>query len=156
MLSPKTQYNLLNAKSYFEEHLSVGDYYSEGERVGGSWFGKGADALGLRGAVGADDFLKLCDNLDPRTGESLTVRQKTTRRELDENGREREVANRRVFYDFTLSPPKSVSIVALLGGDDRILRAHDRATRIALTELEKFAATRVHSGSDISDRATAN
>jgi conjugative relaxase-like TrwC/TraI family protein len=156
MLSPKTQYNLRNAKSYFEEHLSVGDYYSEGERIGGDWFGKAAKSLGLHGAVGADDFLKLCDNLDPRTGESLTVRQKTTRRELDENGREREVANRRVFYDFTLSPPKSVSIVALLGGDDRILRAHDRATRIALTELEKFAATRVHSGPDISDRATAN
>ncbi len=84
MLSPKTQYNLRNAKSYFEEHLSVGDYYSEGERVGGNWFGKGAESLGLCGAVGADDFLTLCDNLDPRTGESLTVRQKTTRRELDE------------------------------------------------------------------------
>jgi len=156
MLSPKTQYNLRNAKSYFEEHLSVGDYYSEGERVRGDWFGKGAESLDLRGAVGADDFLSLCDNLNPQTGESLTVRQKTTRRELDENGREREVANRRVFYDFTLSPPKSVSIVALLGGDDRIIRAHDRATRIALEELEKFAATRVHSGRDISDRATAN
>jgi conjugative relaxase-like TrwC/TraI family protein len=156
MLSPKTQYNLRNAKSYFEEHLSVGDYYSEVERIGGHWFGKGAHSLGLRGVVGADDFLKLCDNLDPRTGESLTVRQKTTRTELDDNGREREVANRRVFYDFTLSPPKSVSIVALLGGDNRILRAHDRATRIALAELEKFAATRVHSGRDISDRATSN
>jgi conjugative relaxase-like TrwC/TraI family protein len=156
MLSPKTQYNLRNAKSYFEEHLSVGDYYSEGERIGGDWFGKGAESLGLGGMVEADDFVKLCDNLDPRTGESLTVRQKTTRRERDERGDEREVANRRVFYDFTLSPPKSVSIVALLGGDDRILRAHDRATRIALAELEKFAATRVHSGGDISDRATSN
>jgi len=156
MLSPKTQYNLRNAKSYFEEHLSVGDYYSEGERIGGRWFGKAAKSLGLRGVVGADDFLRLCDNLDPRTGESLTVRQKTTRTELDEAGREREVANRRVFYDFTLSPPKSVSIVALLGGDERVLRAHDRATRIALAELEKFAATRVHSGREISDRATSN
>jgi hypothetical protein len=26
MLSPKTQYNLKNAKEYFEEHLCVGDY----------------------------------------------------------------------------------------------------------------------------------
>ena len=156
MLSPKTQYNLRNAKSYFEEHLSVGDYYSEGERIGGHWFGKAAKSLGLCGLVGAEDFLKLCDNLDPRTGESLTVRQKTTRKELDVAGREREIANRRVFYDFTLSPPKSVSIVALLGGDDRVLRAHDRATRIALVELEKFAATRVHSGREISDRGTSN
>jgi conjugative relaxase-like TrwC/TraI family protein len=156
MLSPKTQYSLTNAKSYFEEHLSVGDYYSEGERVGGEWFGKGAELLGLSGAVKSAEFLSLCDNLDPRTGRSLTVRQKTTRREEDADGSAREVANRRVFYDFTLSPPKSVSIVALVGGDNRIVKAHDHATRVALGELEKFAATRVRSAGASSDRATSN
>jgi conjugative relaxase-like TrwC/TraI family protein len=52
-------------------------------------------------------------------------------------------ANRRVFYDFTLSPPKSVSIVALVAGDGRVERAHERATVSALRELEKFAAARV-------------
>jgi hypothetical protein len=46
VLSPKTQYNLRKAKRYFEEHLLVGDYYNEGERVGGDWFGKGAEFLG--------------------------------------------------------------------------------------------------------------
>ena len=40
MLSPKTQTNLKNAKGYFEEHLSVGDYYSENERVRGEWAGE--------------------------------------------------------------------------------------------------------------------
>jgi len=30
MLSPKTQTHLGNAKTYLEEHLTVGDYYSEG------------------------------------------------------------------------------------------------------------------------------
>ena len=30
MLSPKTQKNLTNAKAYFAEHLSVGDYYDGG------------------------------------------------------------------------------------------------------------------------------
>lgn len=156
MLSPKTQYNLRNAKSYFEEHLSVGDYYSEGERVAGEWLGKGAELLGLSGEVKAADFLRLCDNLDPRTGESLTVRHKTKRRELSDDGHAREIANRRVFYDFTLSPPKSVSIVALLAGDGRIVGAHDRATRAALVELEKFAATRVRGGGANADRLTAN
>jgi len=33
MLTPKVQYNLTTAKTYFAEHLSVGDYYTEGERV---------------------------------------------------------------------------------------------------------------------------
>ena len=51
MLSPKTQYNLKNAKEYFEEHLCVGDYYSEGEHVAGQWIGKGAEMLALRGRV---------------------------------------------------------------------------------------------------------
>jgi len=46
VLSPKTRYNLRKAKNYFEEHLLVGDYYSEGERVGGDWFAKGAEFLG--------------------------------------------------------------------------------------------------------------
>ncbi|MEO8354158.1 MAG: relaxase domain-containing protein, partial [Chthoniobacteraceae bacterium] len=58
MLSPKTQYNLKNAKEYFEEHLCVGDYYSEGEHVTGHWIGKGAEMLGLRGRVERDEFLR--------------------------------------------------------------------------------------------------
>jgi hypothetical protein len=33
VLSPKTQTNLKNAKSYFEEHLAIGDYYTEAEQV---------------------------------------------------------------------------------------------------------------------------
>src|ERR1017187_4697288 len=31
MLTAKTQYNLTNAREYFEEHLCVGDYYDEGQ-----------------------------------------------------------------------------------------------------------------------------
>jgi len=156
MLSPKTQYNLKNAQEYFEEHLCAGDYYSEGQRIRGQWFGKGAKALGLRGDVGRNEFLALCENHHPQTGESLTQRRKTLRRESDENGDERNAANRRVFYDFTLSPPKSVSIVALAGGDERIIEAHGRAVSVAMGELEQFAATRVRRGGSLSDRETGN
>ena len=156
MLSPKTQYNLKNAREYFEEHLCAGDYFSEGQRIRGQWFGKGAEALGLRGDVGRDEFLALCENHHPQTGESLTQRRKNLRHELDENGDERNVANRRVFYDFTLSPPKSVSIAALAGGDGRIIEAHGRAVCIAMGELEQFAATRVRRGGGFSDRETGN
>jgi hypothetical protein len=35
VVTAKTQYNLANAKEYFEEHLCVGDYYDEGQRVSG-------------------------------------------------------------------------------------------------------------------------
>lgn len=156
MLSPKTQCSLANAKEYFEEHLSAGDYYSEGEKISGHWVGKGAEHLELSGTVTPDDFLKLCDNLDPRTGKRLTQRLKTTRTEHNADGDLHTTANRRVFYDFTISPPKSVSVIALAGNDPRIIVAHDHAVRVALQEIENFAATRVHRGKGISDRNTAN
>ena len=123
MLAPKAQYNLGDAKKYFKEHLVVGDYYAEGQTVPGQWFGQGAAELGLNGITTADEFTRLCDNLHPQTGERLTLRQKTTRTEMGANGKERETANRRVFYDFTFSPPKSVSIAALVGDDARIVEA---------------------------------
>jgi conjugative relaxase-like TrwC/TraI family protein len=60
------------------------------------------------------------------------------------------------FYDFTFSPPKSVSIVALVGGDQRIVAAHNDAVKVALKELEPFAAARVRSKKSNSDRRTNN
>jgi conjugative relaxase-like TrwC/TraI family protein len=52
------------------------------------------------------------------------------------------VANKRVLYDWTISPPKSVSLVALFQ-DSRIIAAHNRAVKATLRELETFAETRV-------------
>jgi conjugative relaxase-like TrwC/TraI family protein len=151
VLSPKTQTNLKNAKGYFEEHLSVGDYYTENERVHGEWLGKGAELLGLSGTVTRDQFLALCENQYPASRELLTQRRNTTRKDIAG-----EVANRRVFYDFTFSPPKSVSIAALVGGDQRIVAAHNDAVKVALKELEQFAAARVRSNKNNSDRRTSN
>src|SRR5258708_21445522 len=85
VVTAKTQYNLKNAREYFDEHLCVGDYYNEGQRVAGEWAGLGAERLGLSGKVRADDFLRLCENQDPATGETLTHRLNTTRTEDGEN-----------------------------------------------------------------------
>src|SRR3984885_5524001 len=59
MVTAKTQYNIQDAREYFEEHLCVGDYYDEGQRVAGEWFGIGGERLGLAGKVRSDDFLRL-------------------------------------------------------------------------------------------------
>ena len=147
MLTAKAQYDLANAEKYFKEHLSLGDhhaggdYYSQSKQIMGQWFGVAAAQLKLRGEVKLNDFLKLCRNVNPRNDELLTQRLR---------------ANRRVFYDFTLSPPKSVSIVALVCGDNRIERAHERATFSALRELEQFAAARVRKFGASTYRNTAN
>jgi conjugative relaxase-like TrwC/TraI family protein len=154
MLSPNTQTNLKNAQSYFEEHLAVGDYYSEGEQVTCEWIGAGAARLELGAVVGKDEFLKLCENRHPQTGERLTQRLNDSRR--NSNGSEGGTANRRVFFDFTFSPPKSVSVAALVFGDARIVGAHRVAVRHAVKELERFAATRVRQSGSNADRVTGN
>lgn len=147
MLTAKAQYDLANAEKYFREHLSLGDhhadrdYYSQGKHVMGQWFGLAAERLKLRGDVKLGEFLKLCRNANPQNDELLTQRLRT---------------NRRVFYDFTLSPPKSVSIVALVCEDNRVEQAHERATMSALRELEKFAAARVRIGGASNYRNTSN
>lgn len=156
MLSPKTQYNLRNAKEYFEEHLSIGDYYAEGQSIGGQWFGKLAASIGLTGRVTRDDFINLCEGTEPRSGCPLTERKKAVRRERNDDGEEMTVANRRVFYDFTLSPPKSYSVLALIGGDERLRELHRQAVKTAMAELEPFTACQVHKGRDHSERLTGN
>jgi len=120
----KAQTNVRNARAYFREHLTVGDYYCERQAVPGEWLGQGAGLLGLSGKVGEKAFLSLCNGRHPETGERLMQRLNSTRRE-----RNRIAANRRVFFDFTISPPKSVSVLALCQ-DARIVELHNAAGRV--------------------------
>ena len=156
MLTMKAQYSLRNAESYFREHLGVGDYYMKGQTVSGQWFGDGAKALGLSGITTEKDFLNLCQNIHPQTEEQLTPRLNSKRVRVDKDGNVHESANRRVFYDFTLSPPKSVSIAALVGNDQRIIEAHDEAVQVAMRELQIYAATRVRKQNQYAHRVTGN
>jgi conjugative relaxase-like TrwC/TraI family protein len=156
MLTMKTQYSLKNAESYFREHLGVGDYYMEGQSVSGQWFGQGARALGLSGVTTEKEFLNLCQNLHPQTDEQLTERMNTKRVTVDSEGNIHESTNRRVFYDFTFSPAKSVSIAALVGNDQRIIEAHDEAVMVALRELQTYAASRIRKQNQYAHRLTGN
>jgi conjugative relaxase-like TrwC/TraI family protein len=156
MLAPKAQYSLKDAKRYFKEHLGVGDYYAEGQTVSGQWFGKGAGDLGLQGVTTAEQFERLCENKNPQTGQKLTLRQNATRIETGSDGIGHQTANRRVFYDFTFSPPKSVSVAGLVGNDTRIVTAHEQAVAAALNHLQSFAATRVRKNGECTDRNTGN
>jgi conjugative relaxase-like TrwC/TraI family protein len=151
VVTAKVQYNLASAKGYFTDHLAVGDYYEEGQKTAGQWFGQGAQNLKLIGHVKADDFVALCENQNPASTQHLTQRLKTTRQEED-----RKTANRRIFYDFTFPPPQSVSIVALVAEDQRIIDSHHRALKMALQEFEQFAATRVRQQGANGQRITGN
>ncbi len=43
-------------------------------------------------------------------------------------------------FDLTFSAPKSISILALAGGETGLIEAHNKAVKFALSELEKHAA----------------
>jgi conjugative relaxase-like TrwC/TraI family protein len=143
MFTVVAQKNLGDAESYFDEHLSQNDYYAAGEIRPGQWIGAGAERLELKGEVTREQFHALCENRNPETGERLTQRQ------LKEG-------QRRVMYDFTCSAPKSVSVLAVTLADDRLLLAHEEATRLAVRALEAFAATRVRKQGNQKDRITGN
>jgi len=125
------------AKSYF----SFADYYSEGQELLGVWRGEAATRLGLHGEIKKADWDRLCDNLDPATGRSLTQRRK---------------AERRVGYDFTFDVPKSVSLLYGLTGDERLLDAFRSAVDDTMREIETDAQVRVRKGGMNEDRTTGN
>ena len=150
MIQTKIQFNLKNAKEYFREHLGAGDYYSEGQKIEGEWLGLGAEKLGLKGAVSEEAFIALCEGKHPETGLRLGQRLNVVRHEGDE-----VKANRRIFFDFTIAPPKSVSVVALFQ-DPSIIELHERAVRQAMLELEKRAETRVRKSKQNGERVTGN
>jgi conjugative relaxase-like TrwC/TraI family protein len=142
MITARPQKNVQTAKRYFREHLGHGDYYSEGQTVRGVWFGNGAARLGLVPGAAATEaaFLRLCENQHPLTGAQLTVRKR--------------VKDRRVFHDFVVAPPKSVSLLALLAGDARLSEAHAASCTAAMAQLEQLAACRVRRGGRVEERRT--
>jgi len=137
--------SLAGAEGYFVEHLAQNDYYAAGEIRPGLWIGIGADRLGLSTGqpVTREHFYALCENRHPDTGDRLTLRQN-------------EKDKRRVFFDFTCSPPKSVSVLAVAMNDQRLIEAHEEAARVAFRELETFAAARVRKAGNQRDRTTGN
>jgi conjugative relaxase-like TrwC/TraI family protein len=141
-----------DGKGYSSRYLERADYYAEGDRVVGHWQGRGAELLGLTGEVKSEDFEALRQGIDPETGEFLRQRQSADR--LRSDGTKQSHA--RHLYDFTISAPKSVSIMAVLGGDKRLVDAHENAVAEALQELETHAATRVRQDGANTDRGTGN
>lgn len=123
------------AETYFEEHYSHDDYYSEGRKVAGRWFGRGAEALGLSGEVSRENFSALLKGIDPKSGAVLVPAAAHNQKH-------------RAGWDGVFSAPKSISVQALVGGDHRLIEAHRGAVEKALSEVEKYALSRQRAGQE--------
>lgn len=141
-----------DGKGYAARYLAQSDYYAEGQRIVGQWRGRGAELLGLRGPVETEDFEAVRQGSTPRSGEFLRQRHSADR--VDAEGS--TLAQGRHLCDFTISAPKSVSIMAIPGGDERLIAAHEKAVAAAVEELEAHAGCRVRQGGASEDRTTGN
>jgi conjugative relaxase-like TrwC/TraI family protein len=108
--------------------------------------------LGLSRAVNTADFEALRSGLNPSTGEFLRIRHSADRTAADGS----KPAKGRTLYDFTISAPKSVSLLAILGGDHGLIEAHRGTVAEALRETETYAASRVQQGGANENRTTGN
>lgn len=128
------------ALSYYEED----DYYSKGSidhKNSSLWLGQGAKSLDLEGQVDREDFKNILEGKLPN-GEIIGKKQAG------------EIKHA-VGIDMTFSAPKSVSILAEVLGEEKILDLHYKAVKNALKYAEEnFISTRVKNGDKIEKQQT--
>src|ERR1700677_3136379 len=132
------------AQTYHQKEFTAKEqnYWSQRGVTAGEWQGRLSTPFGLAGAVSAEDFAKLSQGQHPQTGEQL-VRQRASYEYKDADGKTITSVEHRAGWDATFSAPKSVSLTALVGSDERVREAHRESVRVALTELEKYTQARI-------------
>jgi conjugative relaxase-like TrwC/TraI family protein len=120
------------------------NYYKQGDAVRGEWQGHLADRLGVSGEVSPLEFSRLAEGKNPTTDEQI-VRHRAAMEYKNADGTTTKSVEHRAGWDATFSAPKSVSLTALVGGDDRVREAHRVAVTTALEELERYTQARIGS-----------
>jgi len=114
------------------------NYWSRDQQGFSEWQGRLAEQWGLEGPVGNDHFARLSEGQHPFSEEQL-VRHQVSRTYEGKNGKEVTSVEHRAGWDATFSAPKSVSLTALVGGDERVREAHRESVRVA-----GYAAPQLH------------
>ena len=132
------------AQTYHAKEFTAKEqnYWSQKGEIRGEWQGQLAARFGLAGAVSAADFARLSQGQHPETGEQL-VRQRASYEYQGADGKTVKTMEHRAGWDATFSAPKSVSLTAFVGGDDRVRDAHRESVRVALEQLEQYTQARI-------------
>jgi conjugative relaxase-like TrwC/TraI family protein len=144
MLNISKALNAGQAQSYHKLEFTseTQNYYKQGETVKGEWQGKLAASFALKGEVVPLEFSRLAEGIHPQTEEPM-VRHRTAQEYKNADGTTTKAVEHRAGWDATFSAPKSVSLTALVGGDDRVRAAHQAAVTSALDELERYTQARI-------------
>jgi conjugative relaxase-like TrwC/TraI family protein len=132
------------AQTYHAKEFTSAEqnYWKQDGAVVGEWQGKLAERFGLAGAVDAQHFARLSEGQNPITGEQL-VRHHSGQCYTTADGTTVKPVEHRAGWDATFSAAKSVSLTALVGGEQRVREAHRHAVTTALTELERYTQARI-------------
>src|SRR6202522_3623137 len=128
-----------HAREFISERQN---YWSRDQQGHSEWQGKLAEEWNLIGPVRADHFAHLSEGRHPESDAQL-VKHQPARTYENEHGKQITSAEHRAGWDATFSAPKSVSLTALVGGDDRVRAAHRESVRVALHELERYTQARI-------------
>src|SRR6266404_5906978 len=144
MLTISNPLSANQAQAYHAEEFSNAreNYYTQDDQIRGEWHGRLAGQWGLRGEVREEHFQKLSEGHHPMSGEQL-VRHQTAREYVNRHGEKVSPMEHRAGWDATFSAPKSVSLTALVGADERVREAHRESVGIALDELERYVQARI-------------
>lgn len=131
------------ALEYYRQEFtnSKDNYYSEAGEVKGRWSGGLADEWELKDEVLSEQYERLVAGQDPHTGEQL-VQAVKARETVNEFGKEMIRSEHRAGWDATISAPKSVSLAALVGDDERVRDAHRESVNEALKGFEEYLQAR--------------
>ena len=144
MLTISKPLSASQAQTYHAREFAAQEqnYWSRDQQGHSEWQGRLAEQWELQGGVGSEHFARLSEGQHPHTEEQL-VRHQVSRTYEGKFGREVISAEHRAGWDATFSAPKSISLTALVGGDDRVREAHRESVRAALQELERYTQARI-------------
>src|ERR1700712_4933787 len=144
MLTISKPLNAGQAQTYHSKEFTSPDqnYWQQGDVNVGEWQGKLAETFGLSGYIDAEQFARLSEGRHPITGEQL-VKHRTSKEYTTADGTTVKPVEHRAGWDATFSAPKSVSLTALVGGDERVREAHRQSVTTALSELERYTQARI-------------
>jgi conjugative relaxase-like TrwC/TraI family protein len=144
MLTISKSLSASQAQTYHKQDFAseTQSYYRQGNAIEGEWQGQLATRFGLSGAVSPLEFQRLSEGLHPATEQPM-VRSRAAFEYKNADGETVKTVEHRAGWDATFSAPKSVSLTALVGGDDRVREAHRAAVTEALNELERYTQARI-------------